>query len=138
ETAPLTSSARSRPGSHPMISVMRFETRTVHAGMHVDPTTGAVASPIHLSTTFERDERGETPRGYAYVRDGNPNGTQLEEALTALEGGEASLAFASGMAAGAALIQAMPPGSRIILPNDSYYAYRALAAEYFAKWNLQW
>jgi cystathionine gamma-synthase len=115
---------------------MHFETKAIHAGMHVDEETGAIAPPIHLSTTFERSAEGDTPRGYAYVRDGNPTQTRLEEALAAIDGGEGSLAFASGMAAGLAMIQAMPAGSHVILPDDSYYSFRAVAAQFFPKWNL--
>ena len=115
---------------------MRFETKAVHAGMHVDPETGAVAPPLHLSTTFERDAAGATPRGFSYVRDGNPTQTRLEEALAAIDSGAAALAFASGMAAGATLLQSLPSGSRVLFPDDCYYGYRALAADYFPHWNL--
>lgn len=115
---------------------MRFETIAIHAGMGVDAETGAVAPPIHLSTTFERDAAGDTPRGYGYVRDGNPTQTRLEEALAAVDGAEAALAFASGMAAAGALLQALPAESHVILPDDSYYAVRALAAELGTRWGL--
>ena len=115
---------------------MRFETIAVHAGSHVDETTGAIASPIHLSTTFERGLDGDTPRGFSYIRDGNPTQVQLEEALAAIDGGEAALAFASGMAAGTALLQALPAGAHVVFPDDSYYAFRILASDFFAKWNL--
>ena len=115
---------------------MHFETKAVHAGMHVDDETGAISPPIHLSTTFERSEEGDTPRGFSYIRDGNPTQTRLEDALAAIEGGEVALAFASGMGAGAAVVQSLPAGSHVILPDDSYYSYRAIAAEYFSKWNL--
>jgi cystathionine gamma-synthase len=115
---------------------MRFETKAIHAGMHIDSQTGAVAPPLHLSTTFERSEDGETPRGFSYIRDGNPTQRRLEEALAAIDSGVEALAFASGMAAGAALLQSLPPRSHVVLPDDSYYAFRALAAEFFPKWQL--
>lgn len=115
---------------------MHFETKAIHAGMHVDEETGAIAPPLHLSTTFERSERGETPRGFSYIRDGNPTQSRLEEALAAIDGGETALAFASGMAAGAALLQALPRGSHVLLPDDCYYGYRALAGEHFERWGL--
>ena len=104
--------------------------------MHVDDQTGAIAPPIHLSTTFERSESGDTPRGYSYVRDGNPTQTHLEEALAAIDGAQKALVFASGMAAGACFLQSLPPGSHVLLPDDSYYAYRALAADFLSRWNL--
>src|SRR5712691_2270640 len=115
---------------------MHFETKAVHAGAHIDEQSGAVAPPIHLSTTFERSAEGDTPRGYSYIRDGNPTQTGLEEAMAAIDGGEAALAFASGMAAGTTLLQTLPAGAHFILPDDSYYSFRALAEELFSKWGI--
>src|ERR671922_297087 len=51
---------------------MKIETLAVHAGRRVDPATGAVGTPIHLSTTFERDPDGSFPRGHLYARNSNP------------------------------------------------------------------
>lgn len=115
---------------------MHFDTKAIHAGMRVDEETGAIAPPIHLSTTFQRTDEGEPSRGYSYVRDGNPSQDRLEEALAAIDGAEAALAFASGMAAGTTLLQALPHGSHVLLPDDCYYGYPALAAEYFERWGL--
>lgn len=115
---------------------MRFETKAIHSGAHIDEATGAVAAPIHLSTTFERDAQGNTPRGYAYIRDGNPTQSQLETALAAIDSGAGALAFASGMAAGATFLQCLEPGSHVVLSNDSYYGFAGLAREFFGKWGL--
>lgn len=115
---------------------MHFETKVIHAGGHIDEETGALASPIHLSTTFERTAEGRTPRGYSYIRDANPTQTRLEEALAAIDSAECALAFASGMAAASALLQSIDRGAHVILPDDSYYAIRILAAEYFPSWGL--
>src|SRR5690242_12133229 len=108
---------------------MRFETLAVHAGHHPSPTTGGVAPSIHLSTTFERDPQGIPLGGHTYIRESNPGQSELEEALSAIEGGEASLAFASGMAAGVAVFQALPRGCHIVIPDDAYYGYRLAAKE---------
>jgi cystathionine gamma-synthase len=113
---------------------MRFETKAIHAGAEVDDSTGAVAPPIYLSTTFERDLDGGTPRGYSYVRDANPTQHRLEEALAAIDSGEAALAFASGMSAASALLQSLPPQSHVLFPDDSYYGIRAIAGDYFPRW----
>jgi cystathionine gamma-synthase len=115
---------------------MHFQTRAIHAGMHIDEETGAVAPPIHLSTTFQRTGEGEPSRGYSYVRDGNPTQARLEEALAAIDGAEAALAFGSGMAAGAALLQALPKGAHVLLPDDCYYGTIGLANDYFERWGL--
>ena len=82
---------------------MRFETRAVHAGGEPDPATGAIAPPLHLSTTFEHGPAGEPhAAGHIYIRESNPTQSRLEEALAKIEGGEVALAFGSGVGAGAA------------------------------------
>src|SRR5687767_10647199 len=116
---------------------MKIETLAVHAGRRVDPTTGAVTPPIHLSTTYERSPDGEYPRGFAYSRDGNPNRLALEECLTALEGGKEALAFASGLAVLTAVIQGLEPGDHILAPSDVYYALRNVIHKVFGKWPLE-
>jgi len=97
---------------------MRFETLAVHAGRKIDPTTGAVTPPIHLSTTFERQADGEYPLGFAYSREDSPNRRMLEECLAALEGGKETLAFASGMAVLTAVLQGLEPGDHVLAPAD--------------------
>jgi len=115
---------------------MRFETIAVHAGAEPDPATGAVAPPIHLSTTFEHGPASEDPFGYHYVRDANPTQARLEMALAALEQGDAALVWASGMAATGAYLQALPPGSHVVFPDDMYYANRVIARDMFPRWGL--
>lgn len=115
---------------------MRPETLAVHAGFRVDPATGAVAAPIHLSSTFERAADGSFPSGYIYTRSGNPNRSDLETALAALEGGAAAAAFASGSAATAAILQALAPGDHVIAPVDTYHGTRKLLREVFGPWGL--
>jgi cystathionine gamma-synthase len=115
---------------------MHFETIAVHAGAEPDPVTGAVAPPIHLSTTFDHGPASEDPFGFHYVRDANPTQARLETALAALEQGEAALAWASGMAATGAYLQALPPGSHVVFPDDMYYANRIIARDLFPRWGL--
>ena len=116
--------------------MIHFETIAVHAGAEPDPATGAVAPPIHLSTTFEHGPASEDPFGYHYVRDANPTQARLETALAALEQGEAALVWASGMAATGAYLQALPPGSHVVFPDDMYYANRIIARDLFPRWGL--
>src|SRR4030095_5489805 len=99
------------------LSNRRFETIAVHAGHDVDPATGAVTPPIHLSTTFERDADGSYPHGYVYARNHNPNRNGLEAALAALEGGAACAAFSSGLAAVTAIVQGLQPGDHVVAPK---------------------
>ena len=116
---------------------MKFETRVVHAGHRIDPATGSVAPPIYLSTTFARDADGAPLGGHTYIRESNPAQEQLEEALAPLESGEAALVFASGMAAGVAVLQALPPGSHALFPDDAYYGFRIAAEEFFPNWGIR-
>ncbi len=116
---------------------MRFETKAVHAGGRLDQSTGAVAPPIHLSTTFERNASdGQPSHGYSYIRDHNPTQTRLEAALAEIDSAEAALVFASGMAAAAALLQTLPSGSHVLIPDDGYYAVRILASDFFPRWGM--
>ncbi len=109
---------------------MRFETLAIHAGGEADAATGAVAPPIHLSTTFEHGPAAERVAGYEYQREGNPTNDRLREAIAALEGGAAALALSSGMAAASTLLESLPPGARIAIPDDCYVGVRKLAAEF--------
>jgi cystathionine gamma-synthase len=115
---------------------MRIETLAVHAGHPIDPATGAVASPIYLSTTFERQADGSYPQGYNYIRDNNPNRDALETCVSELEGGVAAAAFSSGSAATMSVFQALSPGNHVIAPLDAYSGTSSLLREIFALWNL--
>jgi cystathionine gamma-synthase len=116
---------------------MRIETLAVHAGHEVDAGTGAVAAPIHLSTTFERDAEGNYPHGYIYGRSANPNRSALEVALAALEGGEEAAAFGSGLAACSAVLQALAAGDHVITPTDVYHGMTKLLREVYMRWGLE-
>src|SRR4051812_7697672 len=116
---------------------IRIETLAVHAGHAVDAATGAVATPIHMSTTFERDPDGEYPHGYIYGRSANPTRHALEQALAALEGGEDAAAFGSGLAAGSAVLQALAPGDHVIAPTDIYHGMTKLLREVYQRWGLE-
>jgi cystathionine gamma-synthase len=116
---------------------VEFETLAVHAGATPDRVTGAVRPGIQLSTTFERAPDGSFPSGYAYVRDANPNRQALEAAMATLEGGASAVAFASGMAATAAVFQALAPGDHVVAPLDAYYGTAKLLREHFERWGLE-
>jgi cystathionine gamma-synthase len=115
---------------------MKIETLAVHAGHTVDPATGAVSSPIHLSTTFERDAEGTYSRGFMYTRNNNPNRQALEQGISALEGGEAAAAFASGTGASMSIFQALTPGDHVLAHVDAYYGTSRLLREIFDRWGL--
>lgn len=116
---------------------MKIETLAVHAGHTIDPATGAVAAPIHLSTTFERDIEGTYSRGFMYTRNNNPNREALEHGVSLLEGGETAAAFGSGTAAAMALFQALTPGDHVLAHVDAYYGTSRLLREIFLRWGLE-
>src|SRR5437899_4746736 len=116
---------------------MKIETLAVHAGHAVDPATGAVAAPIYLSTTFERDVEGTYPRGFMYTRNDNPNRQALEQGISALEGGAGAAAFASGTGATMSIFQALAPGDHVLAHVDAYYGTSRLLREIFLRWGLQ-
>ena len=113
------------------------ETTSVHAGHEIDPATGALSAPIHLSTTFERHPTGDYPLGFQYSRLENPNRAALEDKMAALEFGTQAAAFASGSAAAMTVFQALRPGDHLLLPNDMYFGIRKLIREVFIPWGLE-
>lgn len=115
---------------------MRIETLAVHAGNVVDPASGAVTPPIHLSSTFEREPDGTYRAGHVYGRTSNPNRQSLETALAALEQGSAAIAYGSGSAATLAVFQALAPGDHVLAPDDAYYGTLRQLREIFEPWGL--
>src|SRR2546423_14580316 len=100
---------------------MKIETLAVHAGQQIDPATGAVSPPIHLSTTFERDIAGTYSRGFMYTRNNNPNRQALEEVVAVLEGGQTAAAFASGTGTPLSIFKEANPGDHVLAHVDAYY-----------------
>src|SRR3989440_10866395 len=115
---------------------MRIETLAVHAGHAVDPATGAVTTPIHLSSTFERDLDGGYRGGHVYTRTSNPNRDAVEQSLAQLEGAAAAIAYASGSAATMSVFQALAPGDHVLAPDDAYYGTLRQLRELFAAMGL--
>jgi cystathionine gamma-synthase len=103
---------------------LRPESIAAHALHSTDPSTGAVVPPIHLSTTFARDENYETLIKDDYQRSGSPTLYQAEAILAALEQGESCLLYPSGMAAIFALIDTVPLGGHVVAPVNMYYGAR--------------
>ncbi|UOQ72242.1 cystathionine gamma-synthase [Hymenobacter cellulosilyticus] len=98
---------------------MKFGTKAIHAGVHPDPTTGAIMTPIYQTSTYVQRSPGDH-KGYEYSRTHNPTRTQLQDALAALDNGKHGLAFASGMAATDCVIKLLQPGDEVISTNDLY------------------
>ncbi|KAJ2617784.1 cystathionine gamma-lyase cys3 [Coemansia sp. RSA 1365] len=95
-----------------------FGTLAIHAGANPDPTTGAVIPALSLSTTFKQRAVGDF--AYEYSRSDNPNRSNLEAAVAALEHAKHGFAFASGSATTATILNMLTPGSHVISVNDVY------------------
>ena len=98
---------------------MKFETKTIHAGIKPDSATGAIMTPIYQTSTYVQDEPG-VHQGYAYGRTQNPTRTALENNLASLENADYALSFSSGMAAMDAVLKMFKPGDEILSTNDLY------------------
>lgn len=98
---------------------MKFGTKAVHAGVHPDPSTGAVMTPIYQTSTYAQEAPGQH-KGYEYARTQNPTRSVLESNLAALENGKAAVCFSSGLAALDAVVRLLEPGDEILSTNDLY------------------
>ena len=98
---------------------LKKATLGIHGRQQVDPSTGAVITPVYLSTTFKQSAPNEH-QGYDYSRAGNPTRDAYENCIASLENGDQGFAFASGLAAIATIIDLLPAGSHVILSDDLY------------------
>lgn len=121
----------------PSCLTCRPETLAAHGGGGATSPYRDIVPPLHLSTTFERAEDGDYPGGRMYSRDASPAYDAAEALLTQLEGGAASLLFASGMAAATAALQALRPGSRLVAPRQMYWALRGWMVQFAADWAIE-
>lgn len=96
-----------------------FATRAIHAGQHVDPSTGAVMPPIYATSTYAQRSPG-VHQGYEYSRTQNPTRMAWERCIADLESGTHGFAFASGMAATSTILELLDAGSHVIAMEDLY------------------
>jgi cystathionine gamma-synthase len=114
-----------------------FETLAIHAGQDPDATTGAVITPLYLTSTYAQDGVGGLRGGYEYSRSANPTRTALESCLAALENGRHGFAFASGLAAEDTLLRSLcKPGDHVVIPGDAYGGTYRLFAGVLQRWGL--
>ncbi len=114
----------------------RFETLAIHAGQRPDPTTGAVMTPVYLTSTYVQAGPGEH-KGFEYSRTRNPTRDALQGCLAALEGGKHALCFASGLAAQDAVFHLLDAGDHVILGDDLYGGTFRLADKVFKRAGIQ-
>jgi cystathionine gamma-lyase len=96
-----------------------FGTIAIHAGQQPDPTTGAIMTPVYLTSTYVQEAPAVT-KGYDYSRSHNPTRTAMEQNLAALEAGSFGLGFSSGMAAIHCVINLLKSGDHVVAGNDLY------------------
>src|SRR5918911_1080481 len=103
-----------------------------------EPVTKAVVQPIHLATTYIRDEDNAYSSGFVYGRPDNATVREAEEVLAMLEEAEAgALLFSSGMAAATAVFQALDPGDHIVASKVMYWALRNWLMTEAVRWGLK-
>lgn len=98
---------------------MKFGTKAIHAGVHPDPTTGAIMTPIYQTSTYVQSRPGEH-KGYEYARTQNPTRDALQKNLAALENGKHGLCYSSGLGATDAILKTLRPGDEVISTHDLY------------------
>jgi cystathionine gamma-lyase len=112
-----------------------FATRAVHAGQAPDPTTGAIMTPVYLTSTYVQ-EWPDKHKGYDYARTVHPTRQALEQNLASLEGAKFGLCFASGMAATSTVIEALNPGDHVLCSNDLYGGTYRVFTKVFARYGM--
>lgn len=115
---------------------MKFGTKAIHAGVHSDPATGAIMTPIYQTSTYALEEVGKH-KGFEYSRTGNPTRKALEDNLAALENGKYGACFGSGLAAIDCLIKTLNPGDEVISTNDLYGGSYRIFTTIFQKYGIK-
>jgi cystathionine gamma-lyase len=114
----------------------RFDTLAIHAGQQPDPTTGAVMTPVYLTSTYVQDGPGNH-KGFEYSRTQNPTRHALQDCLAALEGARHGLAFASGLAATDAILHLLSAGDHVLASDDVYGGTFRLFDKVFRRHGLE-
>ncbi len=114
----------------------KLATRLIHAGVHPDPTTGAIMTPIYQTSTYVQASPGDH-KGYEYARTQNPTRDVLQAALADIENGKYGLCFGSGMAATDAVAKLLMPGDEVIVSNDLYGGTYRIFTKVFANYGIK-
>lgn len=113
----------------------KLATRLIHAGVHPDPTTGAIMTPIYQTSTYVQAAPGDH-KGYEYARTQNPTRDALQDALASIENGKYGLCFGSGMAATDAVAKLLQPGDEVIVSNDLYGGTYRIFTKVYANYGV--
>lgn len=115
---------------------MKFATKTIHAGIEPDPSTGAVMTPIYQTSTYAQNAPGDH-KGYEYARTQNPTRHALEANLAALENGTHGICFGSGLAAMDAVLKLLNAGDEVVATNDLYGGSYRLITKIYERFGLK-
>ncbi len=114
----------------------KLATRLIHAGVHPDPSTGAIMTPIYQTSTYVQAAPGDH-KGYEYARTQNPTRDVLQASLANIENGKYALCFGSGMAATDAVAKLLQPGDEVIVSNDLYGGTYRIFTKVFANYGIR-
>src|SRR4051812_38639214 len=117
-------------------SKLGFGTLAIHAGQTPDPTTGAVMTPVYMTSTYAQESPGKH-RGFEYSRTHNPTRFALQDCVAALEKGKHGLAFASGCAALTILMHTFKSGDHVVCSDDVYGGTFRLFDKVFTNLGIQ-
>ena len=115
---------------------LAFGTRAVHAGQEPDPTTGAIMTPVYMTSTYVQSSPGVN-KGYDYSRTINPTRVALEKNIASLEGGKFGLAFSSGMGAANTVLDLLSSGDHVVAGNDLYGGTYRIMRRVFERLGLE-
>ncbi len=113
-------------------TALAFATQCIHAGQSPDKETGAIMTPIYMSSTYVQDGPGNH-KGYEYSRTHNPTRKALQDNIAALEGGQFGFCFSSGCAATSTLIMSLSAGDHVVAVDDLYGGTYRLFTEVFSR-----
>lgn len=113
-----------------------FATRAIHAGQAPDPATGAIMTPLYLSSTFVQSEPG-VHRGYDYSRSGNPTRRAFEDCVANLESARYGFAMASGCVGTATIVHLLSAGDHVVACDDMYGGSYRLFEKVFARKGIE-
>jgi cystathionine beta-lyase/cystathionine gamma-synthase len=114
-----------------------FSTKAIHAGQPAEPVTGAIMTPVFLTSTYVQEELGKH-KGYEYSRVSNPTRTALEQNIAALENGKHGMAFGSGTAAVDAIMHLLKPGDHVVMSWNVYGGTYRIAKMVWEEYGLQY
>ena len=117
---------------------MKLETIAIQSTQSNIDNIKSVSSPIHLSTTYLRNEDGSFTDDFRYSRLDNPNRRLLENSLAQLEKGKLAYAFSSGMAAISTVFQTLKPNDHVLIPDDVFFNVKMLISDIFQQWGLKY